>query len=562
MRCVVVPQHNRVLSQAKKKFLTLKIFCKIPGILQKKRSRRCALSRAKRTFATPLEVKIFDKNSSLLFPERCVVKKRPFVSFSFERRVFCVVVKALKLPHDAMGGQRIGSMKELRLLERRRRFHRFVNYIEYRRQKRRRDPHAFSSYLLRELVLKKHYKRRLQYLESRISQSSCVPKRDFTAYFDDAERFNEQKCLALFRFKMEDINTMVELLGLNDMTFRLSNRTKYTGKEGFLVLLTHLTRASEFVGLIEEGFTYGSVPAGSQLANEVCRWLYETWAGPLLEMPLRMWLTSVTRAGETRVEYYRRCMAQKMRIVREEKREEGARNFTEQEEYELEELFEEVRNTTFLVDGTTIKICRPEILQEHFYNGRTKDHQLSYTALITPDGMAARLGGYEGKTHDAKAYRRMGLEFEMEDLCTNFDGDDQDDIAAFTVYADAAYGKTRYMNRVHKRGCGGALSEVKKHFNLVMSACRISVEQHFALKENFSWLRKSRGIRVRQSIKRRSDEMFAHDMKIYCCFFLNNLRNCMRESSISSYNNCVPPTIEEYLAMRDRYLNEEDEEEE
>jgi len=125
---------------------------------------------------------------------------------------------------------------------------------------------SLSSYFSSAQTL---YKKRLQYLESRISQSSCVPKRDFTAYFDDAERFNEQKCLALFRFKMEDINTMVELLGLNGMTFRLSNRAKYTGKEGFLVLLAHLTRASEFVGLIEEGFTYGSVPAGSQLANEI-----------------------------------------------------------------------------------------------------------------------------------------------------------------------------------------------------------------------------------------------------------------------------------------------------
>lgn len=236
-----------------------------------------------------------------------------------------------------------------------------------------------------------------------------------------------------------------------------------------------------------------------------------------------MWLASVTHGGETRVEYYRRCMAEKMEIVRDEKREEGpARNFTEQEEDELEELFADVRHTTFLVDGTTIKICRPEIFQEQFYNGRTKDHQLSYTALITPDGMAARLSGYEGRTHDAKAYRRMGLEFEMEDLCTNFDGDDdQDDIAAFTVYADAAYGKTRYMNRVFKRARGGPLSQVKNHFNAVMSACRISVEHYFALKENFSWLRKKRGIRVRQSIKRPSDEKFAHDMKVYCCFFLS-----------------------------------------
>jgi len=69
------------------------------------------------------------------------------------------------------GGQRKeGSIlkEQLRLLERRRRFHRFVNYIEYREQELRRDPNAFSTFLLRHLLLKKHYKKRLQYLlESR-----------------------------------------------------------------------------------------------------------------------------------------------------------------------------------------------------------------------------------------------------------------------------------------------------------------------------------------------------------------------------------------------------------
>jgi hypothetical protein len=75
--------------------------------------------------------------------------------------------------HDLaiMGGQRKeGSIlkEQLRLLERRRRFYRFVNFMEYLEQERRRDPNAFSTFLLRHLLLKKHYKKRLQYLlESR-----------------------------------------------------------------------------------------------------------------------------------------------------------------------------------------------------------------------------------------------------------------------------------------------------------------------------------------------------------------------------------------------------------
>jgi len=71
--------------------------------------------------------------------------------------------------HDdaIMGGQRKeGSIlkEQLRLLERRRRFYGFLNFMEYLEQERRRDPDAIEEYLLRDLLLKKHYKRRLQYL--------------------------------------------------------------------------------------------------------------------------------------------------------------------------------------------------------------------------------------------------------------------------------------------------------------------------------------------------------------------------------------------------------------
>ena len=70
--------------------------------------------------------------------------------------------------HDAkMGGQRKeGSIlkEQLRLLERERRCYRYLNIMEYLEQERRRDPNAIEEYLLRELVLKRHYKKRLQYL--------------------------------------------------------------------------------------------------------------------------------------------------------------------------------------------------------------------------------------------------------------------------------------------------------------------------------------------------------------------------------------------------------------
>lgn len=80
----------------------MKIFVKIAAILTKKRSRRCALSRAKRTFATPLlvEVKTFDKNSSLLFPELCVVP----LTFFFRTKSLLRSCKSAETPTRRHGG--------------------------------------------------------------------------------------------------------------------------------------------------------------------------------------------------------------------------------------------------------------------------------------------------------------------------------------------------------------------------------------------------------------------------------------------------------------------------
>jgi len=93
---------HRVLSQAKKKILTLKIFDKIAAILSKKRSRRCALSRAKRTSATPLEVKIFEIfGGPLIFRRKdpCRIKKGEkkvhFCRFFlfFASKIFCKIAQ-------------------------------------------------------------------------------------------------------------------------------------------------------------------------------------------------------------------------------------------------------------------------------------------------------------------------------------------------------------------------------------------------------------------------------------------------------------------------------------
>jgi hypothetical protein len=477
-----------------------------------------------------------------------------------------------------MGGQRKGSLKDRSELEFSYRRKELLNLALFDTQLRSKNKvernDAELNLCLRYFLLKKDHERRVNEIESRIEQSTCSAKRDFTTYFDDAERFNEQTCLSLFRFKMEEIDELVELLGLNEpdaegepFKFRTRNRTTFTGKEGLLLLLAYLNSGKPFITLLEEGFTFGASPAGSQLVDEVVRFLYNNWAGPLLLMPLKMWFRA-KRGNESRAEYYRRCISGK---IQEKKREVlETENLSPANAVEFESLCEQVKNTTFYVDGTDIEICRPEENQEAYYNGRKKSHVISYQGIVAPDGLVVRLGGaYEGRLHDARVYRDENFELEMEDMCKEFDGDensepdddddddDNDAVASFTIYADSAYGMTKYTKRPHKRHRGGGIGIAKKKFNFLMSSCRINVENAFCLVKFFKWMGCKNGIRIGQAIQRPNDTKPAFDMKVYVSCFLTNLRTCLRWNQISASNQCTPPSIEEYLGMCDMYLNDE-----
>ena len=111
-----------------------------------------------------------------------------------------------------MGGQRKGSLKERSELEFSNQRKKRLNFAIFERQHHsenvggRESREAVVALITRYVLLKKQHERLVNYNESRIGQSTCSAKRDFTTFFDDAERFNEQTCLALFRFKMEEID--------------------------------------------------------------------------------------------------------------------------------------------------------------------------------------------------------------------------------------------------------------------------------------------------------------------------------------------------------------------
>ena len=258
--------------------------------------------------------------------------------------------------------------------------------------------------------------------------------------------------------------------------------------------------------------------------------------------------------GELRALYFRECLRNKIQFERDNKR--GGEDNVD--DVEIEQLFHSVRNTTFYMDETTVDISRPGVNQRVQYNGYKKRHQISYLGLIAPDGLAIRLGGaYVGTMNDAAVYSRELLELNMQEIHDEFrrdeanqDANNEDDEneeyedGLFTIYADAAYTQTRFMKRSFKK-YRGLLHNTKKHFNYVMSSCRIHVENFFGIvKQSFKVMDDKPSFKLLSSVKRPEDAKYAFDMRVFCCVFLTNLRTCLQESQISAGNDCVPPIAE------------------
>ena len=80
-----------------------------------------------------------------------------------------------------MGGRKKGSLRDLRRARKRYEQEKLLNLLFYLEDVGwgETDVDAILQYVLQHLVSKRQYKRRVRELESRISQSSCVEKRDF-----------------------------------------------------------------------------------------------------------------------------------------------------------------------------------------------------------------------------------------------------------------------------------------------------------------------------------------------------------------------------------------------
>ena len=190
------------------------------------------------------------------------------------------------------------------------------------------------------------------------SQNLELPYDSFSEF--DLESFEEDECLAQFRFQKNHIPLLAEVLQIPP-TVRCSQGSVCDGEEALCMLLKRMCypcRYSDMVHLFAK-----PVPVISMITNKVLDYIYAThgyriqhWNHQLLSSRnLEHYADSIHRKGAP------------------------------------------LDNCFGFVDGTVRPISRPECNQRIVYNGHKRVHAIKFQSVVTPNGMIANVFGPVGR---------------------------------------------------------------------------------------------------------------------------------------------------------------------
>lgn len=321
-------------------------------------------------------------------------------------------------------------------------------------------------------------------LQSEIENDSTASNYSPSLQFDS---LTDSECLKYFRFRKADILKLVVLLQLPD-EYRCPNRSVVTGLQGLLILLRRLTYPNRLCELARE---FGrSTSALSIIINTVLEDIYLRFNNRLsnLHAPwvnLRRFSDALNAKG---------CP---------------------------------VNNCWGFIDGTCMAITRPSLGQRSFFSGHKRQHCLKFQGVMSPCGLIAHMfGPIEGCRHDSY----MLAESKLMDVLS------QDTFSDYTLYGDPAYPITPQL----LVGYRGDFNAQEARFNKEMSKMRQSVEWGFGkVKTLFSFLDYKKNLKI----------LLQPVPKYFLVGTLfTNLHSCLYGSETSFFFDCVPPTIDEYLA--------------
>lgn len=182
------------------------------------------------------------------------------------------------------------------------------------------------------------------------------------------------------------------------------------------------------------------------------------------------------------------------------------------------------------IDGTFVYTARPIHGQESLYNGWKRGHGLKFQGLSFPDGIIGSFHGpVPGRRHDEFLVLQSRIRESIRFYQVEYDMN-------IKIYGDQGYHQDDVIL------CPLALqSEGSTEWNKLMSSLRVSVEWAFRDLKNI-WQT------LRMKLYLRNLQTPVGLMCIVCCL-LCNCKTCLYGNTISSYFDCPPMSLEDYLSV-------------
>ena len=301
------------------------------------------------------------------------------------------------------------------------------------------------------------------------------------------ERMDENECLVEFRFKKEDIYSLVNVFQLPDVV-RCENGVVVDSVEALCIFLKRFAYPCRYVDLIPRFAR--PISQLCMACNLVTDMIYDRFNHLLTDLN-QPWLSR-----------------QNLQLFANAIHAKGAA----------------LDNCWGFIDGTVRPISSPN-------NGNKRVHALKYQSVVTPNGLIANLyGPVEGRRHDSAMLAMSDLPPQLEQHSFSPDGQ------ALCIYGDPAYPLRVHLQSPFRRA---PLTPEQQLFNESMSQVRVSVEWVFGDVVNyFKFIDFKKNLKIGLSSV---GKMYS------VCALLRNALTCLYGSTTSSYFNMQPPALNEYF---------------
>ena len=309
----------------------------------------------------------------------------------------------------------------------------------------------------------------------------------------DLNLWDDQRCLTELRFRKTDLNELKNALQLPDKIVTCQ-RTVCSGIEGLCIFLKRLAFPCRYTDMVA---SFGLNPTELCLIfNSVLDFVYEHH-----NHRLHLWNQDFLQPAK--LQQYADTIHQK-----------GA----------------PLQNCFGFVDGTVVRIARPQQNQRVCYNGHKRVHALKFQSIALPNGIIANFKGpFEGRRHDSTMLQQSGTLVELQGHAW-YNGQ------ALCIYGDPAYPLSVHIQTPHR---AANLTPAQHNYNKAMSEVRVSVEWLFGdVKNFFKFVDYKKDMTIGRS---------AVGKTVLVCGILHNARACLYGNMTSSYFDEEPPTLQEYF---------------